>query len=132
MKKLVLVCAALSITGCASMFNGTTQPLSVSTTGDKNQNSTRCHLANTLGSWNSQPNTLTQIYRDSEPLKISCENEKQSGTRSVQSNFSGGLFALDLIGTGLIGIFVDSTNKSLYEYATPAAVTMTDAVIKEK
>lgn len=131
-KKIAIVTAITFISGCASMFNGTTQPLTISTAGDKSQNSTRCHLANSFGSWNAQPSTLTQIYRDSEPLKISCENEKQTGTTSLQSNFSGGLFALDLIGTGLIGILVDSTNKSLYEYATPASVTMTDAVLKEK
>lgn len=131
-RKSAIVTAIALLTGCASMFNGTTQPFSVSTNGDKNKSSTICHLANSFGSWNTQPNTLTQIYRDSEPLKITCENENQKGDASLQSNFSNGLFALDLIGTGFIGIMVDGKNKSLYEYETPASVSMTDSVLKEK
>jgi hypothetical protein len=130
-KQISITVSVLLLAGCATMFNGTEQQLTVSTTGDKSQNSTRCHLANTYGSWNATPNTLTKIYRDSEPLQITCENDKQKGTASVTADYSGGLFALDLIGTGLIGIFVDSQNKSLYEYKTPASITMNDAILKE-
>lgn len=114
------------------MFNGTEQQFSISTVNDKQQITTRCHLSNKLGSWVTNPNLTLKIYRDSEPLTISCDNEKQTGTASIQPNYSGGLFALDLIGTGLIGIFVDSSNKSLYEYTTPSTVTMQDAILKEK
>ncbi|MEI6746884.1 MAG: hypothetical protein WCL34_13050 [Methylococcaceae bacterium] len=131
LKTISITTSVLLLTGCATMFKGTEQQLTVSTAGDKSQNSTRCHLANTYGSWNATPNTLTKIYRDSEPLKITCENEKQTGTTSVSSEYSSGLFALDLIGTGLIGVMVDGANKSLYEYPTPAAVTMIDAALKE-
>jgi len=127
-KKISIATIVALLTGCASMFNGTTQPFSVSTSNDKVQELTRCNIVNEEGSWQAPPNQTATIHRDGNVMSINCDNTYQSGTGYVDSKFDGGYLVLDLLtGYGMvIGIPLDSANNAFYTYPTFVSIAMQD------
>lgn len=127
-KKISLVTSITLLAGCASMFNGTTQPFSVSTSNDKVQELTRCNIVNEEGSWQAPPNQTSTIHRDGNVMSINCDNTYQSGTNYVDSKFDGGYLLLDiLLGYGLvIGIPIDAANNAFYSYPNFVSIAMQD------
>lgn len=128
MKKLVLACAVLSMTGCATMFDGSTQSLSVTTSNDKFPEKTICTIHNEEGYWTtiSGYNTTT-IHRDGNTMTIGCDNPYQKGLSTLEPSFSGGYFTVDLLLTPyIIGLLIDAGTNALYTYPSAAFVSMID------
>ncbi|MGB4498907.1 MAG: hypothetical protein WBI40_09415 [Methylococcaceae bacterium] len=126
-KKLsILAASVMMLTGCASMFQGSTQNFQVSTANDQNPENTRCSIVNEEGAWQTVPNSMVSIHRDGNNMQIQCNNTTQSGSNSADPNFSGGYFVLDLVGAGLIGLTIDGINNALYEYPSFVTVSMRD------
>jgi hypothetical protein len=122
---LVSALAVLFLSGCATLFEGRTQNITLSTINDKDISKTRCTLANEEGSWIAAPNTSTNVHRDGNNLEIHCENDEQKGDSSLHSSFNGGYLALDLLfDICIISCFVDGINNSFYEYPKNVSVTM--------
>jgi hypothetical protein len=57
-KKTAIVTAITLLSGCASMFQGSTQNFQVSTANDKNPENTRCSIVNEEGAWQTVPNSM--------------------------------------------------------------------------
>ncbi|MDP3876451.1 MAG: hypothetical protein Q8Q50_05675 [Methylobacter sp.] len=118
------VCAAL-ISGCASMFQGANQNLTISTLNDSNVDKTRCSVKNEEGSWDAAPNSAVSIHRDGNIMDIHCENDLQTGMSQLEPKFDGGYLALDLLlDACIISCIVDGVSNSFYEYPQSAIVSM--------
>ena len=115
----------LTTSGCASIVNGTNQPLSVETrmkgTGLAGAN---CKLLNDKGTWFvTTPGSVT-VHRSYEDLKVECEKEGiDPGISSVKSSTKGMAFGNILFG-GVIGAGVDMANGSAYDYPPLIQVEM--------
>jgi len=124
--KLVLPTAAIVLcTGCASIVNGTNQPLSVETRLKGTQVSgANCKLVNDKGTWFvTSPGSVT-VHRSAEDLNIKCEKDSvQPGAAAVKSSTKGMAFGNILFG-GPIGAGVDIANGSAFDYPSLIQVEM--------
>lgn len=50
-KKISIVVSVTLLSGCATMFNGSTQSLTITTANDKAREKTTCNIINEEGSW---------------------------------------------------------------------------------
>lgn len=110
------------------MFNGSTQPFSVSTANDKLQDETNCAVVNEEGSWQVPPNQTTTINRDGNNMSIQCDNKYQNGSNHIDSKFEGKYLFLDILtGYGMLfGIVLDGLNNAFYTYPSFVSVAMKD------
>jgi hypothetical protein len=121
----------ISLTGCATMYQSTTQNITLTTVNDKDFSKTRCTLTNEEGSWSAVPNTSVNIHRDGNNLDIQCSNEGQQGNNSLSPSFHGGYLALDLLlDLCIVSCVVDGINNSFYGYSQSVSVIMQDTVKK--
>lgn len=131
MKRFVIPALLLLTTsGCASIVNGTNQPLSVETRmKGASVAGANCKLLNDKGAWFvTTPGSVT-VHRSYEDLKIQCEKDGvQPGISSVKSSTKGMAFGNILFG-GVIGAGVDMANGSAYDYPPLIQVEMADTTI---
>lgn len=126
-KKLTASLAILGcifLTGCASIVNGTNQPISVDTPPVKGAT---CTLTNDKGIWyvNNTPGSVT-IHRSYQDLDILCRKPGYKvANLKVKSNTKPMAFGNVLFG-GVIGAGVDMANGSAYDY--PANITVPMAI----
>lgn len=128
--KLVLPTAVILLcTGCATILNGTDQPLSVDTRLKGTQVSgANCKLVNDKGTWFvTSPGSVT-IHRSMEDLNVKCEkNDVQPGVAAVKSSTKGMAFGNILFG-GVIGAGVDIANGAAFDYPTLIQVEMGESI----
>lgn len=123
---VVIALAAVTLTGCASIVNGTNQPVSVETGRVKGAT---CVLENNKGKWyvNSTPGSVT-VHRSFNDLKVNCEKPGyKPASKSIASNTKAMVFGNAVFG-GVIGAGVDVANGSAYDYPTNINVPMSKGV----
>lgn len=127
MKKIMLIGAALSLIGCAAMFDGSHQDLTVMTTNDKSDN-TLCVASNEEGTWtNIMPAQAKEIEKDGNTLSVRCENPTQLGVGTSESKFQGEYLVLDLLlDYCIISCWVDGISNSFYQYPSSIVIPMKD------
>lgn len=129
---LATAAALSSLTGCASIVNGTGQTLSVSTVSSSDGASvdrSTCSLQNGKGSWFvTTPGSVT-VHRASGALNIRCTHKGyQPGIASAESATKAMAFGNILFG-GIIGAGVDIADGAAYRYPNLITVPMTPAPI---
>lgn len=125
--KVILVFNLCLLSGCASMFQGANQNITVATINDKHVDKTRCNIKNEEGTWNTAPNSAISIHRDGNNMKIQCDNDMQTGTNHVDPDFNGGYLGLDLLlDLCIISCVVDGANNAFYQYPSFITVPMKD------
>ena len=121
----VSILAMTLITGCASIINGTNQPLSVETRlNGTSIAGANCKLANDKGTWFvTSPGSIT-VHRSGEDLSVKCEKDTiQPGISSVKSSTKGMAFGNILFG-GPIGAGIDIANGSAFDYPSLIQIEM--------
>ena len=113
------------ITGCASIVNGTNQPLSVETrlkgTSIAGAN---CKLENNKGTWFVTSPGSTTVHRSAEDLSVKCEKDGiQPGIGAIKSATKGMAFGNILFG-GPIGAGIDIANGSAFDYPSLIQIEM--------
>jgi len=111
------------LTGCASIVNGTNQPISVSTPPVQGA---VCTLINDKGTWyvNNTPGSVT-VHRSYQDLNVSCRKPGYKvASQAVKSTTKPMAFGNVLFG-GAIGAGIDVANGSAYDYPTNITVAMT-------
>ena len=126
MKKILIMIAALTLTGCATINNGGTQDFTIKTTNDKNFRTTICRLNNEEGKWQATPASIVTIHRDGNDLNISCENEQQTGLFSVPPTFNVGSMIADIIFLCTGCLVIDAATNAFYEYPEKVEIPMID------
>lgn len=126
MKKVILIASiSLSLSGCATIFEGSTQDFTVTPINDTSK-STLCIARNEEGVWpNIMPFQATNIHRDGNTMSVVCENDHQKGVTNVEPRFQGAYLVLDLLlDLCIISCPVDGINNSFYAYPASAVVPM--------
>lgn len=132
-KSFVMMCGLTILsftTGCASIVNGTNQPLSVeSRAKGKMVSGANCRLNNDKGTWYvTTPGSVT-VHRSGEDLSVKCEKEgSDPGIAAVKSSTKGMAFGNILFG-GPIGAGVDIANGSAFDYPSLIQVEMGENVL---
>jgi len=87
MKQLLIALSLLSLTGCAAVFQGTTDTLNVKALG-ATQELTKCSITDGKANYSTLGKSdIITVDRGINDLVISCENEDQSGELTVPSDF---------------------------------------------
>ncbi len=123
-RRLSVLLPALALTGCATLFQGTHQGVTLVSTGHRPVEAD-CRLTNEEGSYTGALNTTVSVHRDGEPLTVVCEGEDHRGMVSVQPSFEGQYLLLDLIfDYCIISCIVDGVNNAFYSYPPTIFVPM--------
>lgn len=130
--KLTLVLPVLAIsltTGCASIVNGTNQPLSVETRlKGQPVAGANCKLVNDKGTWFvTSPGSIT-VHRSKEDMSVKCEKDGiQPGIGAIQSSTKGMAFGNILFG-GPIGAGVDIASGAAFDYPSLIQIEMGETI----
>lgn len=119
---LVGVVATTVLSGCASIVNGTSQPISVTTPP---VSGATCSLKNSKGEWyvNATPGSAV-VHRAYGPLTVNCKKSGyNTAIMTVKSSTKGMAFGNVVFG-GIIGGGVDMADGAAYDYPTPIVVPM--------
>ncbi|MDD5228275.1 MAG: hypothetical protein PHN45_02675 [Methylococcales bacterium] len=124
LKNIAIATTITLLSGCATLFEGSTQNLTVSTMNDKTPEKTQCNITNEEGEWQTTGgNTSTVVKRDGNMMTVNCENDSQRGITYLEPSFSSYYFVIDALSCG-VGLFVDASTNALYSYPTTAIVGM--------
>ncbi len=119
-----IVAGALTASGCATVTEGRTQPVSVTATCDSQPVAgAACKLANDKGTWYANTPGSVVIHKSYQDLIVTCKDEHASGDATFKSSSNGGVWGNILAG-GIIGYAVDRSNGAGFDYPTSLAVTL--------
>lgn len=131
MKNLVIPALLLLTTsGCASIVNGTNQPLSVETRmKGTSLAGANCRLVNDKGTWFvTTPGSVT-VHRSYADLNVQCDKDGiQPGISAIKSSTKGMAYGNILFG-GVIGAGVDMANGAAYDYPALLQIEMAETTI---
>lgn len=125
---VTMVLGLISLGGCASIVDGSSQSLSVKTmTNFDDVAGARCTLANSKGVWYvTTPGTVT-VHRAYGDMNVNCSKPGYvANVSSVPSSTRGMAFGNILFG-GLIGAGVDMGTGAAYDYPSPIIVPLQPA-----
>ena len=111
--------AALS--GCATIVDGSSQSMSVSTTPVQGA---ACTLTNSEGTWFlTSPGSVT-VHKTKNDLTATCTKDGfQPGSQVAVSKFGGATFG-NIVAGGGIGAIVDAASGANYYYDSPMTVPL--------
>jgi hypothetical protein len=119
-RTLAILAASVSMVGCASIVNDTTQPMKLETKTAEGQLVTgaECKISNDYGSITARSGENAQVRRSNKDLDIVCKDpaNPEAVGRAI-SRANAGLAGNILIGGG-IGAIIDHTKGTAYTYPT--------------
>ena len=114
--------AALS--GCATVVDGATQSVSVSTTPVQGA---ACTLTNSEGTWYVTSPGSVQVHKTKNDLTVTCSKDGYGpGNQVAVSKFGGATFGNIVLGGG-VGAIVDAASGANYYYDSPMIVPLGEA-----
>jgi len=120
-----VVVGTLSMTGCASVVNGHTQSVSV-TTRDRGEavSGAQCTLINDKGTWYVTSPGSVSVQRSFDALLVDCKLVGlPNGTAAATSGTTAAVFGNILVG-GVIGASIDIATGAAYSYPNLIPVDM--------
>jgi len=127
---LPIALACLSLGGCASIVDGSTQVLSVQTVSKNGGevDNAHCSLISNKGTWFVNTPGTVSVHRSYDALNINCKKEgEQPGIATVNSSTKGMAFGNILAG-GLIGAAVDMSTGAAYDYPPLITIRMGESI----
>lgn len=122
---LVILGLAGLLGGCASLIQGTTQPVSVAGKNNADAENTRCVFSNGYGQWTGKPGEPVAVHRNREPLKVECANPKQQGSAQADAVFKDQFLFLDLLlDFCILSCPIDAGTGAWHEYPASLPVLM--------
>lgn len=115
-----LLCAS-GLAGCATIIEGTTQPVSVNTTP---QDGAKCTLTNSEGTWYVTTPGSTTVHKTKNDLTVDCTKDGFAGGHTVAQSHFGAATAGNVIAGGVIGIGIDAASGANYHYNSPITVDL--------
>ena len=117
-----LVAATVAVAGCATIFEGTSQSVQVSTTPP----GARCFVDREgarLGEVGSTPGSI-RLDKSKNDIVVTCSKEGyQTATIAQSPSFSGTTFGNIIVGGG-IGAIADAASGANYQYPTQVLLTL--------
>lgn len=115
-----LLCAS-GLSGCATIIDGTTQPVSVNTTP---QDGAKCTLKNSEGTWYLTSPGSTTVHKTKHDMTISCTKDGFAGGEVLAKSHFGGATAGNVILGGVVGLGVDAASGANFYYDSPISVDL--------
>ena len=114
--------ALLFVSGCASIVNGTSQPISVTTPPTKGAT---CSLKNDKGTWyvNSTPGSVV-VHRSFNNLVVTCHKKGYRKARKRVKSHTKGMAFGNIVFGGVVGAGVDVVDGAAYRYPSTIIVGM--------
>jgi hypothetical protein len=111
----------MALSGCATIVDGSTQSVSVSTMPVEGA---ACTLTNSEGKWFlTSPGSVT-VHKTKNDLAVSCTKDGyQVGNQVAVSKFGGATFGNIVLGGG-VGAIVDAASGANYYYDSPITVPL--------
>jgi len=125
---------ASQLFGCASVSNGTRGSMRIETVSQSGEpiEGAQCSLTNNKGSVSVTTPGSVLVHRSSSDLHIDCKKDGQpTGSAVVMSRIAGSFFGNILIGGG-IGMIVDHSNGSAYNYPEWIKLAMGDSLVFDR
>ncbi len=122
---LVIVCAVLALSGCATIVSGKMQPISVQTTQARagEVRGANCTLTNDKGSWFVTTPASTVVLKSYSDLVVDCNKDTLAGSSIFKSNANTSVWGNILAG-GIIGYAVDASSGSGFDYPAVLSVIL--------
>lgn len=119
------------LTGCATVFTGTTQPVNIAATDSRN-NSTPASVICTVTDSNAFPQNVTSpglvtVSKGFSPLQISCrdaEGRLENKTQAVGASFNPVTLLNFFFG---IGFIIDGVSGAMMKYPANVIIPMQEA-----
>jgi hypothetical protein len=124
MKIQALAAAAIlgaALSGCATIVDGSTQSVSVSTTPVQGA---ACTLTSSQGTWYVTTPGTVQVHKTKNDLTVTCSKDGfQPGSQVAVSKFGGATFGNIVLGGG-VGAIVDASTGANYYYDSPLTIPL--------
>jgi hypothetical protein len=115
------VLCASGLAGCATIIQGTTESVSVSTAPEQGA---QCSLKNSEGTWFvTSPGNAT-VHKTKNDMTVSCKKDGYPGGETLATSHFGGTTAGNVIAGGVIGIGIDAASGANYYYDSPITVDL--------
>jgi len=127
---IALIALVIFLPGCASIVNGTSQPVSVVTKSKESSQDVmgaQCTLTSSKGEWYVRTPGTVVVHRGYGDMVIVCAHPVYTGTASIKSSTKAMAFGNIIFG-GVIGAGIDMGNGSAYDYPDMIVVPMTTIV----
>ena len=122
MIRILGACVAVLASGCATVVNGSTQQISVTTDPVAGAN---CELKNSEGTWQVTTPGTVEVNRARNDLTITCTKDGYpTATTADHSKINFMTFGNVLAG-GIVGVMIDSSTNANTEYETPINISLT-------
>jgi hypothetical protein len=119
---LVAIAAlGVAVSGCASIVEGTTQSIAITTTP---QPGAKCTLTNSEGIWYVTTPGNAQVHKTKHDLDIACTLAGFKDAHSTVTPHFNGATVGNVIAGGIIGIGIDAATGANFNYPTEANVAM--------
>lgn len=116
-----VLAASIAISGCATIVQGTTQSVSITT---EPADGAKCELRNSEGVWYLMSPGSAVVHKTKNDLAVTCKKDGyDDATLTVPSKF-GATTAGNIIAGGIIGIGIDAASGANYHYSPSTAVQM--------
>lgn len=123
-RAVAALAAALSVGGCASIVEGTTQSVAVTTPPI---DGAKCVLTSSEGTYYVTTPGNAIVHKTKHDLTVVCSKEGYNEARAtIASHFNGATFG-NVIAGGLIGAGVDAATGANYNFPDQVVVPMTPA-----
>lgn len=113
--------AGFALSGCATIIQGTTESVSVSSTPEQGA---QCTLVNSEGSWFLTTPGSTTVHKTKNDLTIDCTKTGYAPAHTVAVSHFGGTTVGNVIAGGAIGIGIDAASGANFYYDSPITVSL--------
>src|SRR5689334_17904090 len=117
----VIASVGFALSGCATIVEGTTQPVSVSTTPEQGA---QCTLVNSQGTWYLTTPGSTTVHKTKTDLNITCARSGYEPGHVVAASHFGVTTFGNAIAGGLVGVGVDAASGANFHYDSPIVVAL--------
>ncbi len=126
MFKDILVLSLAALSGCATLVNGTSQTVTMSTT-PPGASCTLDRMGTRIGAISATPGSI-RLDKSKNDLSVTCSKEGfQSATVAHAPSFGAATFG-NIIAGGVIGVVVDAASGANYSYPDDIRIEMAAAV----
>jgi hypothetical protein len=125
--RLITVTASLLyLTGCADMFDGTSQTLSIQTKTPTFQDvaGAQCQLSNNKGTWMTAAPGIVTVHRSYDPISVACSAPGYLVHAGSADSTTKNLVWGNLVFGGIIGAAVDIGTGAAYDYPSMIIVPL--------
>ena len=117
----LVVAGALSLTGCASIVDGTHQSVTLNTTPE----GAHCTLQNSKGSWSvSKTPETVEVHKSNGPMSVTCRLAGYPTRVKSFESYTKGMIAGNLVFGGLIGGGIDVADGAAFQYPSVLNMSM--------